>query len=129
MTLSPSNGRNKPAPAPGSRLPLWPPARPIRRVLAAARKRYLRERPEGRPALADTGDCCGLFTRSDLLTLARFGYWPLPPQALAWLAESPWARACRRRRWADRIAAVVREVLAAELPAAVAYLARQNGRA
>jgi hypothetical protein len=100
----------------------------VRTVLAAARRRYHRERRVCRPSLDDPRSYVGLFTLSDLTTLARCRCWPLPPPALAWLAEPPRARGRRRRRCAERVAAVVRDVLAAELPEAVAYLGRRNGR-
>jgi hypothetical protein len=100
----------------------WPPARSVRRVLAAARSRYHRLRLPWRPSLRDPRSYVGLFPVSDLPTLALASCWPLPPRALAWLEESPPQRARRQRRLDRRIAAVVRDLLTAELPAAVAYL-------
>src|SRR5215470_12668714 len=103
--------------------PPWPPAPPVRRVLAAARRRYFGDRLVDRPSLQDPRSYVGLFPLRDLTILAKCGYWPLPPRALAWLGESPADRARRRKRQERRIAAVVRELLAAELPEAIAYLA------
>jgi hypothetical protein len=97
----------------------------VRRVLAAARRRYHRLGRTERPSLLDPVTYCGLFTLPDLHVLARTGHWPLPARAIAWLAEAPRARRHRRRCRAERIADVVREVLVDELPAAVRVLARR----
>jgi hypothetical protein len=101
---------------------LWPPPRPVRPALAVARRRYHALPLASRPALADPVSYCGLFTLPDLLTLAGSACWPLSPEALTWIAEPPRARARRRRRRAERVTALVSDVLVAELPAAVAYL-------
>jgi hypothetical protein len=69
-----------------------------------------------------------LFPLADLTTLAKCGYWPLPAPALAWLAVSPADRVRRRQRRDRRIMAVVRDLLAAELPEAVALLLRREAR-
>jgi hypothetical protein len=97
----------------------WPPPLVLQRVLAAARRRYHHEPLVQRPSLHDPQNCVGLFALPDLLTLAKCGYWPLSAQALAWLTRSPSERARRRRRLDRRIAAVVREIMAADLPAAL----------
>jgi hypothetical protein len=86
--------------------------------LRAARRRY-NPAPYARPALDDATSYVGLFTLSDLSTLARVGYWPLPPRALEWIAERPRTRKRRRRRLERRVADVVRAVLAEELPEAL----------
>jgi hypothetical protein len=85
-------------------------------------------RPEDRPSLHDPRSYIGLFLSRDLLALMLSSYWPLPSRALAWLAEPPAARTRRRERRERGLAAVVREVLAADLPEAVAYLTRRNPR-
>jgi len=79
-----------------------------------------------RPSLSDPRSYVGVFPLRDLLILARWSYWPLPARALAWLAEPPGERARRRQRTAQRIEAVTRLLLAADLPDAVAYLARRK---
>jgi hypothetical protein len=56
-----------------------------------------------------------------LIALAKRGCWPLPARALAWLAKPPAERARCRKRRERRIAAVVRDLLAADLPEAIAY--------
>lgn len=106
----------------------WPPPRPARPALANARRRYHAERPVWRPSLGDPRSYCGLFTAGELVALAKASYWPLPERALAWLAEPPRDRARRWRRRERRVAAVVREVLAAELPAAVEFLLGRRRR-
>jgi hypothetical protein len=100
----------------------WPPPRSVRRVLRRARGRYHRLRPPSRPALDCPASCVGLFRLPELLTLARAGAWPLPPEAPAWLRKPPDASARRRRRSEERIAGVVRHVLAEDLPEAVEVL-------
>jgi hypothetical protein len=96
--------------------------------LRRAGRRYHRLPVPSRPTLADPGSYCTLFTLLELFALARARYWPLPGPALAWLREPPAARARRRRREAGRIAGVVREVLAAELPEALPALLNQMRR-
>jgi hypothetical protein len=93
-----------------------------RRLLAGARRRYHALRPVDRPPLHQPENAVGLFTLPELLALAKRGYWPLPADALHWIAESPEERQRRRRRIARPLAEFVRTILAAELPAAVAYL-------
>jgi hypothetical protein len=97
----------------------------VRPVLRAARRRYRAYRVPQRPALADPVACAVLFPLRDLRTLALAGWWPLPPQALAWLRERPGDRPRRRRR---RLAALVRRVLAADLPDALNVLLGRDGR-
>jgi hypothetical protein len=96
--------------------------------LAAARRRYHRLPISDRPALSDPRSYCGLFDLGDLVALAKASCWPLPPEALRYLAEPPRARARRGRRLDRRIAAVVRDVLAAELPEAIAAIGEVEGR-
>jgi hypothetical protein len=112
-------------PAPARPEPPWPPLAPIRRALHRAYRRLHAQQCEDRPSLTDPRSYLGLFPFCDLTALARSGYWPLPPRALAWLAEPPLERTRRRRRWSRRIEAVVRDMLAAELPEAVALLLRR----
>ena len=75
-----------------------------------------------RPPLHQPQNAVGLFTLPELLALAKYGCWPLPADALQWIAEAPEERRKRRRRMARPLAEFVRTILAAELPAAVAYL-------
>jgi hypothetical protein len=91
----------------------------VRRVLVAARRRYYRARPEERPALTDPWSYIVLFTQRDLVILAQGKCWPLPQQVLARLAEPPSVRARRRQRSVQRIQAVARRLLAADLPGAL----------
>jgi hypothetical protein len=102
--------------------PAWPPPPAVREVLRRARPRYHAGRTVDRPSFANPTSYVGLFQAPELLTLARCGYWPLPPPALAWLAERPAKRRRRRRRWEDRVADVVRDVLAEDLAEAVAFV-------
>jgi hypothetical protein len=127
-TRSPECQQEAAGSAPYRPEPPWPPAYAVRRVLAAARSRYHCLSPSRRPSLRDPRSYIGLFPASDLLALSCSSYWPLPREALAWLAEPPAARSLRRERRERGIAAVVREVLTADLPEAVAYLTRRNGR-
>src|SRR5262249_4403689 len=69
----------------------------VRRVLRRARRSYRTGRLQDRSSLRQPWNYVGLFTLPDLLTLAKSSYWPLPPQALAWIAEVPADRARRRR--------------------------------
>jgi hypothetical protein len=85
---------------------LWPPPRPVRPILAAARRHYHRLPVPRRPALSDPTSYLGLFTRAQLVALACSGYWPLPAKALAWLAASPRTPARRRQRIARLVEAV-----------------------
>jgi hypothetical protein len=57
---------------------------------------------------------------ADLITLAKSSYWPLPQKALDWIAESPADRARRQKRMARRMGNIIRNVLATELPEAIA---------
>jgi hypothetical protein len=106
----------------------WPPSVHVRRVLRRARRRLHATRPESRPSLRDPRSYVGLLAPRDLLTLSRWSYWPLPPRALAWLAEPPATRARRRQRADRRIEAVARRFLARELPEAVALLTGRGAR-
>ncbi len=103
-------------------LPPWPPPVHVRPALRRARRRLHALRPSCRPSLSDPSSCLGLFPPLDLLALAQSGCWPLPSLALGWLGEPPAERARRRKRREQRIAAVVREVMVAELPEAINYL-------
>jgi hypothetical protein len=94
----------------------------VRHVLAGARRRYHQAQFLERPALDDPHSYVGLFLLDELITLAQCSYWPLPESALEWLAEPPRARAARRRRRDRQIAAVARDVLEEDLPAAFEYL-------
>jgi hypothetical protein len=79
-------------------------------------------RRECRPSLAEPTSCVGLFSACDLHSLLLACYWPLPAPARDWLARPPGDETRRRNRRKLQITAVVREVLAAELPEAFAYL-------
>ncbi|HKI32953.1 MAG TPA: hypothetical protein VKA46_13960 [Gemmataceae bacterium] len=116
------------APAPAHPEPPWPPPAYVRRILRRARRRLHAMRRQDRPSLADPRSYVGLFPGRDLTALAKCGCWPLPARALAWLVESPADRVRRCRRRNRRIAAVVRDLLAAELPEAVAMLLRRDTR-
>jgi hypothetical protein len=106
-------------PTPGK--PEWPPPPPVRDVLRRARRR-LRQGQCGDPNLDDPGSCVGLFPRRDMSTLGICGWWPLPLRARSWLASPP-GRTSRVRR---RVAPVVREILADELPEVIDYLTRRG---
>jgi hypothetical protein len=95
----------------------------VRRILRRARRRLHALPPLERPA-----DLHDIFTAAEAQALAREGAYPLPARALVRIAEPPAARACRRRRQDRRIAAVVRDLLADELPEAVALLLRSDAR-
>jgi hypothetical protein len=82
-------------------------------ILKAARRRYGTPR-YGRPPLNNPTCCNGLFDVGEMDELARSGYWPLPPSAIDYIAGRPTRR--------QQIAAVVRDVLAAELPEVLDYL-------
>jgi hypothetical protein len=97
----------------------WPPPVHVRPALRHARRRYHQLPLVQRPA---TNNFVGLFTLADLITLAQHGYWPLPQKALVWIAETPLDRARRQKRSVQKVKTVVRDVLAEELPAAVAFL-------
>jgi hypothetical protein len=101
----------------------WPPPVRIRSALCRARRRYHRIPLVQRPALGCPASIAALFPLLDLIALAKMGYYPLPPCALRWLATPPSQTRHRRRRFRCRIAPAVRQILAAELPAAVTYLA------
>jgi hypothetical protein len=58
--------------------------------------------------------------------MAMWGRWPLCDEAIAWLKQPPAERIARRRSRDERIAAVAREVLAADLPGALAYLQEKD---
>ncbi len=104
-----------------------PPPRAVRDVLRRARQRYHAARVPERPALDCPSSLICPLSYGDMLVLRGAGYWPLPPEAIRWIAESPRTRARRRRRHVRHIADVAAGVLAAELPAALAYLQRRGG--
>ncbi len=101
-------------------IPSWSPPVHIRSVLCRAGRRYHQLAPVQRPALHDPRACVELFDLSDLITRAQHGFWPLPQEALAWIAASRADRAHRWRRTARRMENIIRHVLADELPEALA---------
>jgi hypothetical protein len=103
-----------------------PPPKAVRGVLRLATRRLHRLATPARPALHDPTAAMVLFTGPELACLARWNYWPLCDEAIAWLKQSPADRAARRLRREARIAAVAREVLAADLPGALAYLQEED---
>jgi hypothetical protein len=104
-------------------IPSWPPPVNVRRILRVARHRLHARPPFERPA-----DVRDIFTVSETRELILSGAYPLSPRALAWLVEPPVVRGSRRRRWRRRVEAVVRRLLAAELPEAVALLMGRAGQ-
>jgi hypothetical protein len=104
----------------------WPPAVSIRRVLAAARRRYHATRLTDRPPLHQPQNVVGLFLLAELIVLAKSGYWPIPGKAQKWIALAPEERARRRRRLARRLADPVSERIAAEVPDLLEYLQRRR---
>jgi hypothetical protein len=105
--------------------PPWLPTSPVRRVLAAARRHYHSARVVDRPSLRDPSGYAGLFPLHDLRTLAKCGYWPLPPRALDWLSEPPAERAQRQRRVRQGVRREVVRLLAKHLPGAVEALVKR----
>jgi hypothetical protein len=99
----------------------WPPPRLVRRALVAASRRL-----HALPRFELPADLHAILTAAEGRLLATLGYWPLPAPARAWLAEPPAERARRRKRWERRIRAVVLDILAAELPGAVAVVLRRT---
>ncbi len=104
----------------------WPPPPPVLRVLAAARLRYHRTPQTSRPSLSQPHNAITLFPRGDQEILMRSNYWPLSERAIRFLGRTPAERRRSRGRFERRVAEVVREVLAADLPAAVAFLLRRR---
>ena len=102
------------------KIPSWSPPVHVRPVLCHARRRYQQLSPAQRPALHGPQSYLGLFEMTDLITLAQHGYWPLPQEALAWLAEPRADRAHRWRRTVRRMEKIIRNLIADELPEAVA---------
>jgi hypothetical protein len=79
--------------------------------LARARRRYHELHPLARPPLTQPENAVGLFAAVELRDLAVAGYWPLPAEAVARMAVSPWELAHRRERrrarlYADLVALV-----------------------
>src|SRR5262245_57087273 len=103
------------------------PTRPVREILRDLRRRYHRSHLTERPPLDQPAAIAALLRPGELVALAQASYWPIPPSALAWIAEPPRARARRRRRQANVLAAPMRRMLADELPAAFEYLLRTRG--
>jgi hypothetical protein len=108
--------------------PPWPPTVHVRSVLRRVRRRLHAAPRQERPSLRDPWSYLGLFHAGELTYLAKCGYWPLPARALAWVGEPPADRARRQRKWRRRVEAVVRELVAAELPEAVALLMGRAGQ-
>ena len=93
----------------------WPPAPAVRRALVAVRRRWRRLRRRGPsyvPARLED-----LLTCSERITLAVHAYYPLPARARHYVT------ARRRRRRLDE---TVRQILAADLPEALAYAERRG---
>jgi hypothetical protein len=87
----------------------------VRSALRAVARRYAALPRHQRPA-----NVHDLLTADEAQALVRGGQYPPTPEALANLTDP--ARARRRRRFRRRVEAIVRDVLAAELPAALAVL-------
>jgi hypothetical protein len=68
----------------------------------------------------------GLFSLSNLTTLSTSGFWPLTPKVIALIQELPLDRLRRRRLAKQRVKGVVRDVLIAELPNAVAFITKEG---
>jgi hypothetical protein len=88
-------------------------------ILRRARQRYHGSRLPYRPALVPTS-VLGLFPLLDLIALAKAGAWPLSKRQIRQLVQPPRAR--RRRRWYSRMAALVRKIIASDLPEALNVL-------
>src|SRR5262249_4024392 len=101
----------------------WPPPVHVRPALFRARRRYHAARLVDRPRSRPRRPWVGLSPLRPLTDPARAGPCPCPAGAWACPAEPPSNRPRHRNRQERRISAVVREVLAAELPEAIAYLA------
>jgi hypothetical protein len=100
----------------------------VRRIVRQARRRYWRWRIPGRPSLADPTSYLVLFRPDELTALARGGFWPLPPEALARIGEAPAERKRRRREFRLRVEAAPAEILTTRAPAVRSLLfARRNG--
>jgi hypothetical protein len=122
--LTPQRSQRQGEAAPAVRPELtWPPPAHVRPVLRRARRWLHALVPLERPA-----DLQAILTAAEAQTLAKCGAYPLVPSVLAWIAEPPAIRVRRRRRRERRIAAVVRKVLAAELPEALAAIRESERR-
>lgn len=110
----------------GWRRGAWPPPRHIRRILSAARTRYRKLKFYERPALNHVGCYLSLFTEEEARVLREWGYLLLPPQAQRFMRIPQYVTDARRRRFEQRVAAVVRDLLAKELPEAVEYILRRR---
>jgi hypothetical protein len=95
----------------------------VRHVLRRVRRRFHALPPLTRPA-----DLHAILTAAEAHALAKSGAYPLSRAALAWLADPPAASARRIRRREQQIAAVVRDVLTAELPEVVALLLKRDAQ-
>ena len=101
---------------------------PARRVLRVLRRRYWSQPPHHRPARDDSTSYVGLIHRSELVTLAMQGCWPLPPAALRLMAEPPAVRHRQRRAFERAVERTVATLLARHGPAVRALLFNGRGR-
>lgn len=81
----------------------WLPPRSVRRVLAQVRRSFHVSAPTGRRSLHIQSSFVGLFTQTDLLTLALHSCGPLPGRALLWLSMPYGYNSRRRQRQEPRL--------------------------
>jgi hypothetical protein len=77
--------------------------RHVRRIVRRARWRYWSLDSIRRPSLTGPSTYLGLFSRTELLELARLGTWPLPLHALSFMAERPTKQRRQQRRFRRRV--------------------------
>jgi hypothetical protein len=83
-----------------------------RRIIKTARRRYWRAEKTWRPNLAQPVSYVGLFAIGELQALAKCLYWPLPPEAIAAIAEPPAERKRRTTRFRLKVESSLAELLA-----------------
>ena len=100
---------------PGAARKQWPPPPILQGILLRARHRY---RGSG-VNLHCHSSALGIFTFSDMRTLALEGYWPLPPRAIIWLESDEDFKPSFS--W-EEVVALIRKTVAADLPEAISFL-------
>jgi len=94
----------------------WPPPAAVRPTLRRVRA-ALHQLPRVEwPALHHPPSALVLFYLPELVRLARFGLWPLPPRYLRWLRLPPGEASSRQRRVRRRVEMIARDLLVTEGP-------------
>jgi hypothetical protein len=89
----------------------WPPPAAVRQVLRAVRRRFHAAPLTRRPNLSDPVSVVGLLAAGESIALAQNSYYPLPPEAVAWIARTPKQQRQLRRKLASAVRGATLRIL------------------